>query len=214
MKYTQIEKEQKMAGDIKSNCVKKDLRFIKTEAGIQTAFILLLQEKSFDSITIQDILNKALINRKTFYSHYCDKFDLAQRMSDNLYERMKGYLDFRNTYSLDFQSYLKQVEKIYNRFYEEKKEILALWNIRTDKLCVYDRLIELLKKEYVNMSINSSPTYDIEFQSYLYANLQMSALKYILESDRKFTAEKVMWELKKLYQTVMNVGIDIEKNEK
>ena len=36
----------------------------------------LMQEKPYDAITVQDIIDRADVGRSTFYSHYRDKEDL------------------------------------------------------------------------------------------------------------------------------------------
>ncbi len=47
-----------------------DLRVIRSKKMIKEAFISLVEEKGYENITIKDISDKAMINRKTFYSHY------------------------------------------------------------------------------------------------------------------------------------------------
>jgi AcrR family transcriptional regulator len=60
---------------------KEDLRITRTKKRIKDALIQLLQEKSYEQITIQDIADKAMINRNTFYLHYLDKADLLEKIS-------------------------------------------------------------------------------------------------------------------------------------
>ncbi|WP_416375757.1 TetR/AcrR family transcriptional regulator, partial [Salinicoccus roseus] len=36
----------------------------------------MLEQKPFESITIQDISSEAMINRGTFYTYYKDKYEL------------------------------------------------------------------------------------------------------------------------------------------
>ena len=50
-----------------------DLRVIKTREAIEGAFIQLLRDKPFERITVQNILDKARVNRKTFYKHYAPR---------------------------------------------------------------------------------------------------------------------------------------------
>ncbi|STZ51893.1 TetR/AcrR family transcriptional regulator [Neisseria dentiae] len=45
-----------------------DLRVLKTQKAVQTAFVDLLYEKEFKDISVQEICDKALVNRNTFYS--------------------------------------------------------------------------------------------------------------------------------------------------
>ena len=47
-----------------------DLRIKKTKKAIQEAFIELMKEKDISKITVTNIAEKAMINRKTFYLHY------------------------------------------------------------------------------------------------------------------------------------------------
>ncbi|WP_042204001.1 TetR/AcrR family transcriptional regulator [Paenibacillus camerounensis] len=57
---------------------KVDLRIIKTRRAIKEAFLSLIQSKGYERITVQDIADKAMINRNTFYLHYVDKPDLME----------------------------------------------------------------------------------------------------------------------------------------
>ena len=55
---------------------KLDPRVKRTRSLILGAFNDLLTEKSFDSISVQDMTDKAQINRATFYAHFEDKYAL------------------------------------------------------------------------------------------------------------------------------------------
>lgn len=59
---------------------KMDRRILKTQESLKNAVIELMTEKSFDSITIQDIADRANVNRGTIYLHYQDKFDLLDKL--------------------------------------------------------------------------------------------------------------------------------------
>ncbi|MBO7743508.1 TetR/AcrR family transcriptional regulator C-terminal domain-containing protein [Paenibacillus sp. MWE-103] len=64
---------------------KTDRRIPKTRQAIQNALIELMAEKAFDRITINDIAQKADLNRGTLYLHYADKYDLLdQCIKDHL----------------------------------------------------------------------------------------------------------------------------------
>jgi AcrR family transcriptional regulator len=51
---------------------------------IRDAVIALTLEKGFENITVRDITVRAGINRATFYRHYRDKYDLAEKITDLL----------------------------------------------------------------------------------------------------------------------------------
>ncbi len=60
--------------------LKEDRRVRKTKSAIKHAFIQLLKEQNIENITVQDIADKADINRGTFYLHYEDKYLLLTDM--------------------------------------------------------------------------------------------------------------------------------------
>ena len=55
---------------------KMDLRTQRTHSLILEAFNSLINEKRFESISVQDVANRARINRVTFYDHFPDKYAL------------------------------------------------------------------------------------------------------------------------------------------
>ncbi|CAM3367006.1 TetR/AcrR family transcriptional regulator [Paenibacillus taichungensis] len=69
--------------------LKMDRRSLKSQEAIKKAIIELMSEKSFDDITIQDIADKANVNRRTIYLHYIDKFDLLDKLIENHINELK-----------------------------------------------------------------------------------------------------------------------------
>ena len=55
---------------------KLDPRVRRTRALVLSAFESLLAEKGFENISVQDVTEKAGINRATFYAHFADKYAL------------------------------------------------------------------------------------------------------------------------------------------
>jgi AcrR family transcriptional regulator len=55
---------------------KLDPRVKRTRSLILQSFSELLAEKGFESISVQDVTDKAQINRATFYDHFVDKYKL------------------------------------------------------------------------------------------------------------------------------------------
>lgn len=55
---------------------KVDRRIVRTRDTLGDALVELMQEKAFDEITVQEVLDRAGVGRSTFYAHYRDKDDL------------------------------------------------------------------------------------------------------------------------------------------
>src|SRR5215510_4544843 len=67
---------------------KTDARVRRTRDALGDALVELMQEKPFDSITVQDVLDRAHVGRSTFYSHYSDKDDLLMSDTDEFFEQV------------------------------------------------------------------------------------------------------------------------------
>lgn len=59
---------------------KVDRRKTKSQEAIKKAVIELMSEKSFDNITIQEITDRANVNRATIFLHYFDKYELLGKL--------------------------------------------------------------------------------------------------------------------------------------
>jgi AcrR family transcriptional regulator len=56
-----------------------DRRIKKNQTAIMNALMQLIAEKDFEKITINEIADRADVNRGTIYSHYSDKYDLLDK---------------------------------------------------------------------------------------------------------------------------------------
>ncbi len=54
---------------------KTDLRIIKTHKALTDAFWQLLGEKKFEDITVNELCDRAMVRRATFYKHFGDKYE-------------------------------------------------------------------------------------------------------------------------------------------
>ncbi len=66
---------------------------MKSQKAIRGAFLEMLLEEEFDSITIKDITERADLSRKTFYLHYIDKYDLLDVIVDEHLEKLREICD-------------------------------------------------------------------------------------------------------------------------
>lgn len=64
-----------------------DPRVKRTRKLLQDAFMELLAEKSFHAISVQDIAERATLNRATFYAHFEDKYALMDYLVGDLFHQ-------------------------------------------------------------------------------------------------------------------------------
>ncbi|MBI4665203.1 MAG: TetR/AcrR family transcriptional regulator [Nitrospinae bacterium] len=75
-----------------------DRRVQKTLGLLSHALIALIKERSYESIKVQDILDRANVGRSTFYSHFKDKDDLLIKGFDNLRRLLNSAHNSGNDY--------------------------------------------------------------------------------------------------------------------
>ncbi|WP_435172003.1 TetR/AcrR family transcriptional regulator [Paenibacillus glycanilyticus] len=64
------------------NVAKTDRRILRTKQAIKKSFLELFTEKEFEQITINEIADRANVNRGTVYLHYSDKYDLLDKCTE------------------------------------------------------------------------------------------------------------------------------------
>jgi AcrR family transcriptional regulator len=80
-----------MATQVKVN--PNDPRVKRTRQLLKQALSDLLAQKPFQDITVQDIADRATVNRVTFYAHFEDKYDLVSSViRDDFVERLEAAL--------------------------------------------------------------------------------------------------------------------------
>lgn len=70
---------------------KEDRRSRRTRQLLGDALVELMLEKHFESITVQDILDRADVGRSTFYAHYTDKESLLISQIEHVIREMEAY---------------------------------------------------------------------------------------------------------------------------
>ena len=72
-----------------------DRRITKSKKALRGALISLMEERGFDGFTVNDLCERADLNRGTFYNHFRDKDDLLARLEDEVMadlDRLQGQM--------------------------------------------------------------------------------------------------------------------------
>lgn len=101
----------------------------KTKQLIQNAFIQILENKTFETITIGDITRKAQINRGTFYLHFQDKFDLLNQIEQQLFSDLGIHIDQLQSHYSFIHTFEKAQEQLANTLFNSIKMHLPLLKI-------------------------------------------------------------------------------------
>lgn len=101
---------------------REDARVRRTRDALGDALVALMQEKPFDTITVQDVLDRAKVGRSTFYAHYSDKDDLLMSDAEEFFESVAMLLSVRG----DTSERVFPVREFFGHIIEAKTFVDAL----------------------------------------------------------------------------------------
>ncbi|MGM9525036.1 MAG: TetR family transcriptional regulator [Peptococcaceae bacterium] len=108
-----------------------DLRYQKTENDIREAFLKLLRKKEFSQVSVSNIVEQAGINRSTFYAHYMDKYELLERIEQDILCRLQDalcdvHLEAENLKLVELEKMLPCIRSVIHVLYTEGEVISLL----------------------------------------------------------------------------------------
>jgi len=177
-----------------------DLRKRRSMQLLWEALFDLMTEKKklFSKITIDQICEKAMVHRSTFYKHFDDKFRLLEY---GLNQIMEGYWDI----ALE-----KRILKPFywsNEFFEDSKSYKLVSAQQGDELffgCMKTYSMRLLKKDSLKF-IQHSKTIDIPHD--LLAEFHVAAMVALSEWMRKNPNRVSLEKLDEYFHTLVNGNI-------
>ncbi len=66
---------------------------LRSQALIKRNLLVLMQEKSFDEITVTDIVRRANINRGTFYAHFHSTYEVLLKIQEDMFSELTVALE-------------------------------------------------------------------------------------------------------------------------
>jgi AcrR family transcriptional regulator len=106
---------------------KTDRRIVRTRHTLGDALVVLMQEKNFEQITVQEVLERAGVGRSTFYVHYRDKDDLFMSDVEDFFEMLATLLKRRGADSKrllpvgEFLAHLRDARPFYEALVKSGK---------------------------------------------------------------------------------------------
>ncbi len=145
---------------------KESLQYRRVDKCILNAFIKISPQIPFEKMTVQDILDEALVSRYTFYAHFHDKYEVAERIQDELYKQFLLLSEERipsiESQALASPRHHSVIDKeIVTFFRKNEAEMQAIQNIHTETIDFTQKIKNTLAARYV-ASNEARPTLALE----------------------------------------------------
>ncbi len=174
---------------------KRDRRTLKTERAIKEAFISLLKEKRFETITVKELTDRADIHRATFYDHYEDIYNLYRVMVGDILDDIADIYAKKqpNTY---YEFYSEIIDYISQRL-ELARHVFINSRVDHNTTMLYEitsYLVDMTKKLWMNEYGIEEINLKLEYQAYYRVYGIIALVGHWISSDYSMPAE----DLKKL----------------
>ena len=181
----------------------QDRRITKTRKAIYTAFLQLLNQKDYESITVQEIIDLADVRRSTFYSHYESKELLLDELCQQLFHHL-----FERDEHLSPQDYLAH---IFQHFKKNQDHVSSLLLSKNDYFIrqlqkelehhVYPMVADDLQEAY--------PTIPASYLQHFVVTNFMETLTWWLKKGQTYTEDQVVRFYLEVMEMTYTTPIDI-----
>ncbi len=189
--------------------LKNDRRSKRTQRILHEAFVSLLLEKRYESITVQDIIDRADVGRSTFYAHYQDKEDLMasiwMHMSEVLIQMPEQQTEVDNPRLLPTKELFAHVQENYPIFkgmvrgrglelFFEKGQVFWSQKIAAD---LQSRLPE-----------GGQPSVPVSIMAHFVAGTLVLLLRWWLDNKMPYSPEEMDTMMQKLVMPGIQSGLE------
>lgn len=121
---------------------KLDLRIQKTYKALCDTFLIMLSEKRFEDITVNELCERAMVRRATFYKHFADKYEFfgffVRQIQDNFNAQSQDFAEDNAPHSYYIFLFRESI-RFFNHHEKLVKSVL--------KSNMFPALVEILSDE-------------------------------------------------------------------
>lgn len=163
-------------------------KYQKTEGQIEDALLKLVQEKTFNQITVRDLTDTAKVGRSTFYEHYYDKYELLNNMVDRYSNFFAKVLSDRFDKQKAEDLTAESLEKIVDRLMKNQHAIVILLHLDVEGSNLSYNFRNILKaavqESLFTVEYAQKTGVPIEYLSELYTNIAYTQIRWQLEQGK------------------------------
>ena len=190
--------------------IQGDRRVQKTRKALHDALISLLLENNYDSITVQQVLDRANVGRSTFYTHFQDKDELLTTRIHDLGSTLFSAQQRGKVSSRRHESIIAFSRAMFEHAHAFRNVYHALLNTQAWPLVrqqIQDILTELIQRECrseIQKLKEASSDVPVDLFVYFLAATFMSVMTWWLDRRSRLSPEKIDQVFRSLVMPTVN----------
>jgi AcrR family transcriptional regulator len=182
-----------------------DRRVQRTRLLLQEALVALILEKGYETVTVQDLIDRANVGRSTFYTHFRDKEELFLSGFESLWSQFEKHLVNQAVpdaspwiISLILFQHAQSYHRVYKALVGKQAGHVMLSHIH--------KVLTVLTREHlkVRLSNNTSELVPPDILAHYLVSSFLALLTWWLDNNLPYSAER----MNEMYRHLTQPGMD------
>lgn len=190
---------------------RKDRRVERTRQLVRAAFRSLLEEKGYETLTVQEIIDRANVGRATFYAHFENKDDLLASGFDELRASLKA----RQRAALSRGgNIVERVFEFTHELFVHANEYRAVFHAMVGKQSgvvvqrlLHKLLVDLVRDDVKAATDRGAPSVTIDAAAQFIAGGLFGLLVWWLNATPRLSATEVNAQFRKLAMPALTAAL-------
>lgn len=175
-------------------------RVMRTRALLRNALMSLVAEKNFSSLVIQDVTNRAGLNRTTFYLHYSGLHELLDDCARDLFNQMRSdiYANKPSGTQRGSARLEPYVESVFRHLQQHEKFYRAMLGKQGAPILralFQDLLSELIFEPILDKKLGAAPDHQLEITLRFFSAGFTGIASWWLENSMPISAEQASQQI-------------------
>ena len=172
-----------------------DRRVVRTRKLLREALMALILEEGYDSISIQDITDKANLGRATFYLHFKDKDELLLEVMDQFIEELLAQVPLLSEAHWHFED-SKDIIKLFD-LAAENYDLFRILTIGSGGISAHRQLQRSIATHITASieedieTVDAAPVIPPDFIANHFAGSLLSTIYWWLDNDLPYSVEEM-----------------------
>jgi AcrR family transcriptional regulator len=171
-----------------------NLRVKRTQKLLREALIELIEERGFDSLTVGELTERALVSRAAFYRNYQDKYGLVEQIFEEAMNALLNAVgdlgrEHPSEVWVKFFEHIAEYERLYRALLGQRG---SPWFVRKMRASLADLVKERGRLPHgPNASTRPAHTFSDEFVPDLVSAMFVEAITWWLEQGKPYTPKEI-----------------------